>query len=323
MNTFPVTTSTLDSKFLGNFIKDKYALNSDFECSLFKTGINHTYFITDKKTSYAIRVYCYNWRSKIEIEEEIKILNYLKSNNTSISYPIPDEEKNYIQKINAPEAIRYAVLFSFAKGDKIRFLTENTCFIIGTLMANFHKLTLNKTTKRAIYNKDSLLKTPYKKLTQFFTEELPEMKAIKKIINSLDKTNFENTKKGIVHLDIWYDNMAIKNETKVTLFDFDFCGNGNQILDIGYFCNQLFNIEIKRDIYELKKNHFLKGYISILPLSDNELDLLPRAGLAVFIFYLGVQSHRFDWSNIFLTKNYLTMYVARLNSWVNYNKIDI
>ncbi|WP_111710085.1 phosphotransferase [Lutibacter citreus] len=318
MTVFPVTTSTLSAKELGEFIKDKYQLNKNFNCKLFRTGMNHTYFLSDNKTKYVIRVYSYNWRSKSEITEELKLLKLLKKNNLSISFPIQDKNGELIQKINAPEGTRYVVLFSFAEGGKIRFIDQETCFSIGSLMAKIHDLTLNKNIDRVSYNKKSLIELPYENLKQFFSEKLPEMEFIKEIGKSFHNSNFNSIPNGVVHMDIWYDNMAIKNENDITIFDFDFCGNGWQILDVAYFCKQLFFIELDKKQYELKLQSFLNGYQNIRKLSDKELQLIPKAGASVFVFYLGIQTQRFDWSNIFLSENYLKMFVGRIKSWIDY-----
>ena len=322
MKVFPVIASILSSKELGDFVNKKYALSENFSCELFRTGMNHTYFLSNSSEKYVIRVYSHNWRSKTEILEEIGLLQMLKENNLSVSYPIKDISGNLIQEVNAPEGIRYIVLFSFAKGDKIRFMDQETCFHIGSLMAKIHKISLNKTIKRVDYNTNSLLELPYNHLNKFFSETLPEMKFIKNIsqdiIKSFQNTNSDMIRKGIVHMDIWYDNMSVFNKNDITVFDFDFCGNGWQILDIGYFCKQLFHIETDKETYEQKLHRFLDGYKSVLALSDEELQLIPNTGLSVFIFYLGVQAQRFDWSNIFLTKNYLKMYVGKLQSWIDY-----
>ncbi|WFO15810.1 phosphotransferase [Cellulophaga baltica 4] len=323
MRPFPVIASTISEKELGEFAKKRYGLNENYDCKLFRTGINHTYFLSDNETKYVLRVYSHNWRSKSEIIAELELLNLLKENNLSVSFPIQDKNRELIQEINAPEGIRYVVLFSFAEGVKIRFTDKETCFVIGSLMAKIHNLTSNTTIDRISYDKESLLELPYEHLKEFFSEKLPEMEFIKEIGEFFQKTDFENTQKGVVHMDIWYDNMAVTNEKEITFYDFDFCGNGIQILDVGYFCKHLFHIETDKKEYELKMKHFLEGYQSIRLLSDNELKLIPKAGLAVFVFYLGIQAQRFDWSNIFLSENYLKMfYVERLKSWIEYNNIE-
>jgi len=112
----------------------------------------------------------------------------------------------------------------------------------------------------------------------------------------------------------------VNQEDGITIFDFDNCGNGPLILDVGYFCKQLFFIEADKEEYESKVKSFLEGYLQIRNLSDNELQLIPESGAAIFIFYLGVQAKRFDWSNIFYTENYLKMFVGRIKDWIDYHE---
>jgi len=322
MTTFPVTTSTLSETELGKFIREKYTLSENFKCKLFRTGVNHTYFISDNETKFVVRVYCYKWRTKIEIQQELELLNLLKKESVSISYPISDKNGNLIQEIKAPEGIRYVVLFSFAKGEKIRSMSNQTCYSVGLLMAKIHNVTENRKIERVNYNSEILINKSYNYLKTFFAEDLDEMKLVKEIGSKISKTieesNVIENQNGIVHLDIWYDNLSVDNENEITIFDFDNCGNGPLILDIGYFCKQLFFIETDKKEYEIKVNSFLKGYQEKRFLSDIELKLIPEAGASIFIFYLGVQAQRFDWSNIFLSENYLKMFVGRIKNWIDY-----
>ncbi len=322
MTTFPVTASTLSETELGNFIQEKYDLNKNFECKLFRTGVNHTYFLSNTQTKFAVRVYCHQWRTKSEIQEELELLKLLQNYNLSISFPIPDKAGNYIQDINAPEGLRYAVVFTFAEGEKMRFMANETCFAIGSLMAKIHNITATKKIDRIIYNSDVLLNKSYDYLKNYFSEDLDEMKYLKeigsKIFRNFEESNLSDSQKGIVHLDIWYDNLSVNSEKEITIFDFDNCGNGFLILDIGYFCKQLFFIESDKKIYESKVESFLNGYRKERDLSQNELKLIPDAGAAIFVFYLGVQAQRFDWSNIFFTENYLKMFVGRIKNWIDY-----
>ncbi|QHC85099.1 aminoglycoside phosphotransferase [Empedobacter brevis] len=324
MKTFPVIASTLSQTELGEFINEKYLLENHFNCKLFRTGVNHTYFLSNVNTKYVVRVYCHNWRTKAEIQEELDLLNSLKKYNLSVSTPIPDKNGNLIQEILAPEGLRYVVLFTFAEGEKMRFMTNKTCFAIGSMMAKIHNVTATKKINRINYNSDVLLYKAYEKLNLFFSENLDEMIYLKqissKIANRFEKIHLSEDQKGIVHLDIWYDNLSVNKENEITIFDFDNCGNGSLILDIGYFCKQLFFIETDKNEYETKVESFLNGYKKVRNLSEKELDLIPEAGASIFVFYLGIQAQRFDWSNIFLTENYLKMFVGRIKNWLDYYK---
>lgn len=64
MTTFPVTASTLSETELGNFIKEKYRFNENSECKLFRTGVNHTYFLSDSQSKFVIRVIVINGERK-------------------------------------------------------------------------------------------------------------------------------------------------------------------------------------------------------------------------------------------------------------------
>jgi len=322
---FPTVASILSPTELGKFITERYHLDEDFDCKLFRTGVNHTYILSGTTAKYVVRVYCYNWRTKVEIQEELKFLDFLKNNNLSISFPLPDKEGNLIQEINAPEGLRYAVLFTFAEGEKIRFMTKETCYSIGSVMGKIHNITAGKKIARVSYDFDVLLHDAYHHLNLFFSDELSEMGYIKQLSAKISKrfaqTNLSENQKGVVHLDIWYDNLSVNKENEITLFDFDNCGNGPLILDVGYFCKQLFFIETDKEEYEMKVESFLNGYRSERSLSEAELKLIPEAGASVFIFYLGVQAQRFDWSNIFLTENYIKMLGARIKNWIDYHEL--
>lgn len=327
MTPFPVLSSTISANHLGNYIKAKYGFE-EVTCSIFRTGINHTYMVKGDDTKYVFRVYSHQWRTKIEIEEEIRLLNLLDQNRLSVSYPIADSSQTYIQELMAPEGLRYGVLFSFAEGGKIRNLTENMCRSIGTWMAQMHTVTLNQKLERIDYSSFTLTSLPYDYARVYYSECLDEMQFVKKAGDLLTtifaKADSGHIRNGIVHLDMWYDNMNIQGQSEITVFDFDFCGNGWLILDVAYFCMQLFHTEPDKVAYKAKLTSFFEGYENLHPLTHEEKRLLPYAGMAIWIFYLGVQSQRFEnWSNIFLTENYLKHYLGQLKNWMQYFEAEI
>ncbi len=328
MNIFPVINSTISAEYLGVFIQEKYGLSSVTSCQLFRAGINDTYFIADQERSFVFRIYSFAWRSFLEISEEIRLLNLLKEHTISISYLIKDKDQSYIQRIPAPEGERFGVLFSFAAGQKVRFIAEKTAFQIGVLMAKMHEITVNKQVQRIDYDAHTLTQLPYQYARQHFSESNEDMRFVKRagaiISEQFKQASGKNLRQGIVHLDMWYDNMSIQAETDITIFDFDFCGNGWLLHDIAYFSKQLFHIESDKNVYASKLNAFFNGYESIISISEIEKKLISYAGLSIWIFYLGVQSQRFDnWSNVFLSENYLNRYIGMTKSWLAYHQINI
>ena len=324
MDIVPVIDSTIETNYIRKTLQVQYGLSVKTNCKLFRTGINHSYIITDNGQQYVFRIYSYNWRTEVEILEELKLLISLKK-QLSVSYPIPSKHDKLLLKFQAPEGLRYGALFSYAKGKKVRSLTMSMLEQIGTWIGIFHQLTVSKSLQRVDYNANTLTTLPYEYAKDHFSETLAEMEYLKKVTQQSNKL-FEQLDKnriktGIIHLDIWNDNIHIA-ETGITVFDFDFCGNGHLALDVAYFMTQLFHAEPNKEIYETKVATFLKSYESIRPLSKEEKIFLPHAGIAIWIFYLGVQSRRFDnWSNIFLTEMHLKRFVGMIQQWADYYKI--
>jgi Ser/Thr protein kinase RdoA (MazF antagonist) len=328
MTVFPVIDSTLSARHLATWAIEKYNIPTQTTCRLLRTNMNHTYVVAEPATTYILRVYSYNRRTLTDIAEEVSLLNMLKESGVGISYPIPDTYNTYIHEIQAPEGIRYAVLFSFAKGGKIRNLTGELCYQIGQTLARMHQATLGRQINRTTYTTHVLTHLAYQQAKVYFPESLPEMQFIQASAKKLDAVFEEvatmDTRTGIVHLDIWYDNMSITDDGQITLFDFDNCGNGWLILDIGYFCMQLFHTQPDKMEYEKKKALFLKGYQEITTIPEAEISLIPYAGLAIWIYYLGLQAERFDnFANIFLSENYLKMYMGKVKEWLLYHQITI
>src|SRR5690606_20221186 len=99
---FPVINSTLSASKLCRLIRDKYHLTENVECKLFRAAMNHLYVVTDITERYVFRVYTHDWRTKTEIEEELRLLLHLKRNDAPVAYPIMDMCNELIQEFEAP-----------------------------------------------------------------------------------------------------------------------------------------------------------------------------------------------------------------------------
>jgi Ser/Thr protein kinase RdoA (MazF antagonist) len=314
MEKFPVISSILTAEPVGLFVQTKYGLVADVSCKLLKTGINHTYLITDGIGKYIFRLYSLNWRSDLEINEEIRLLNLLRAREISVSYPLKDVNDNYIQHIEAPEGMRQGVLFSFAFGDKQFSFSTELHFKVGETMAYIHQATLKLKLKRVTYTPKLILEDPFVHLNKFLSaesEEMTWMVSVRKyLLNEINNIDITQLRQGALHLDIWFDNINITKDGQITLFDFDFCGNGWLCYDIAYYILQLYSTEKEVCERDLKVDNFLKGYESVTGMTDEERRILPMLGVSLYFFYLGVQCQRHDnWSNVFLNETYLKRFI--------------
>ncbi|MBV8328008.1 phosphotransferase [Chryseobacterium sp.] len=325
---FPTINSTLSPKALGQLIQQKYKLSDKTECSIFRLAMNHLYIVQDGEQKYVFRVYTHNWRTKLEIEEELKLLAYLKENDRQAAYPIKDKLNEYIQEIEAPEGKRFGVLFSYAKGTKTAKFSPQASFLIGQALAKVHQSTENFGLNRMSYNSENLLTKPVLRIKKFFHKNISEVEFLEKLSAFLtlkiQNINKAEMRSGSVHLDVWFDNLHIDDEKEITFFDFDFCGNGYLCFDISYFLFQLLTTHLNEEEYQEKAESFLKGYETITEISTEEKEFLPFACLAIMVYYISVQCDRFDyWTNIFINEDHLKRMVGNLKRWMIYNKIEI
>lgn len=317
MTSIPATSSILSASHLANFLREKYYLSDNTTCRLIKAGINHTYLVTDQADKYIFRVYSLDWRTEKEVLEEIKLINHLKIHDIPVSYAIADRNNHYLQEFQAAEGKRLAVLFSYAYGEKLLNYLPEVHFNIGALMAKIHQQTHDFTLERVNYTPKVLLMDSFEHLKKFLSPETDEMIFMETtqgyLLNYLKEVDTDKIRKGVVHLDIWFDNLNIDSTNKVTLFDFDFCGNGWLCYDIAYYILQVHSTERDDNECQMKVAAFLEGYESITKIGEEEKRILPMLGVTLYFFYLGIQCQRYEnWSNTFLNDVYLKRFINLL-----------
>jgi Ser/Thr protein kinase RdoA (MazF antagonist) len=314
MNHFPVSSSHLSARHLGSFLSEKYLLSAASECRFIRAGVNHTYLVEDGRDKFVFRVYSLNWRTEKEISEEIRLLMRLKEAGIPVSYPIADKAGRTIQVLHAPEGDRFGVLFSYAKGEKLHTYSPAIHEQIGAMLGKLHVEARDLSLERVVYTPQVLLTEPMEQIRKFLATDTPEWAFLESarglITELLSRVDESRLRRGAVHLDIWYDNFNISKDGEVTLFDFDFCGNGWLCLDLAYYVLQLTNLEKEEEERALKLESFWRGYESVASVTEEERRLIPTLGVSLYIFYLGVQCRRYEnWSNSFLSESYLKRFI--------------
>ncbi len=329
MQSFPVSSSILSATHLAGFLQKHYNLSTNASCKLLKAGVNHSYLVTDGSEKSIFRVYSLDWRTENEIGEEIRLLHLLHENGLPVSYPIVDATGIYIQALQAAEGKRFGVLFSFAEGEKLLNFSPDLHYKIGQIMARFHQITQNLPLARETYTPQVLLVDSLEKLKPFLPIDTAEMQFMlstqRYLLDQFASIDNTKTRRGVVHLDIWFDNLNIAKDGTITLFDFDFCGNGLLCLDIAYYILQIHSTETDEVEFNKKKDSFLSGYESVTKISDEEKRLLPMLAESIYFFYIGVQCQRFEnWSNTFLNDLYLKRFInLRVKRWLDFNKLNV
>ena len=239
---FPVHYSTLLSCALQEKILTRYPFNGFPLCEFSYRGMNDSYLVKDLTSQYLFKVYRHAWRSLVDVESEIELLQYLKSNGASVSFPIADKQGNTIQTIFAPEGERYAALFSYAEGSSLMAdMTMEQSRITGKEFAKIHMLTKNRQLKnqRSLLDLTALLDSSSFMIEPFIDDKNNDLTNLSEVIVRL-KEKFASVAlheldNGICHGDFHPANYHISERNEITIYDFDSCCVGYFAYDIATF----------------------------------------------------------------------------------------
>lgn len=316
--TFMVSENTLETK-----IKSKYGfLNA--ECKLMSNYRNTLYEVRYYSAKYVFKIYDRRTRMLEEIEGEVELLKALNKRGASISFPINDEDGNYIQQFKTAEGLSYGVLFTFAEGEICLKMTDKQLVILGQELAKFHNITssLELQHKFKEYTLKKLMIYPVKDLQPAFSELPEDYKYLQEInfivIRNLAKLNLSRFDFGYVHGDLNPGNIHFQGDNRLTIFDFDLAAKGFLIHDIVGIYLHFFNLirsgEATAEEASRSYTVFFDSYLEIRPLTDSEIDALPFMAAALLIYgiyfgYTHMDKTRFS--------KYLDENIKRLKDWTS------
>lgn len=290
----PVTYSLVSSKAIEDELIPTYGFPATSKVLFIHQGINDTYLISTSERKYILRIYRANWKSVANITAELDLLLLLNQNHISVSYPLPDKTGGCIQRIDCPEGIRFAVVFSHALGEALSSLNSNDASIFGQYMGRLHNITegLKVEGLSEKYTPAEILGNTKKSLQSLdgVTEEIYERahNILYKLENKLTRELLKNIRTGICHGDPHHENIFLETSSgKITLFDFDFCGYGLLPYDLGCFSRYERNSTVNR-------LNFLNGYEKVRSLNEIEKACLPYFEVLMRIFHLGTKSLNAD-----------------------------
>lgn len=328
MNHFPTQYSTLSTEALNHFLRDKYALEGITTKFLLR-GVSDTYLILkNEEPIHIFKVYRNNHRSLDELRGEVELLQILRRGKARVAFPISDIHGNIIQSFQTGEGTRNGVLFSFAKGQSYKDLTDEQLKVVGYEMAFNHNLLegLELSYGRLEYTLTTTLDHPLKILQRAFKEyHFPEgyqylleiARRSKKKLKSLETSNFSQ---GYCHYDYLPKNFHFTEENEFTLFDFDFAGKGYLVNDLMTLKAHYFLHTIYAGYTREKADHcfeiFVSAYREKRALSTDEIAAIPALGINFWIFYLAIQYQGYDdFSNHYFNINYLKNWVGWIEKW--------
>ena len=254
--------------------KDLLYINKKFNDERFlsfkgiKQGIENTnYLLKSKNKKYILTIF-EKRVSKKEIPFFMELMDKLYTSKLNCPKPLKNKDGKYL--INLKN--KTACIVSFLQGKDKKNLNTKNCYDVGRVIAQMHL----HTHKIKLFRKNSM---GVKNLNPF----LKSIKFKSKKFTNIDKflkINFDNIKKkwpkklpgGIIHGDLFIDNIFFKNNKLSGIIDFYFAANDYFMYEIAICINALCfdKINSKFKINKSKIKNLIKGYESIRNISLKE-----------------------------------------------------
>ena len=260
------------TKLSQNQLKDfisKYNLGELIDYKEIKDGIENTnYFIKTQKGKFILTLY----EKRVE-EKDLPFFIGLMRNLFDKSYlspePIINKNGNYISEV----AGKKAAIVSFLDGTAKKILSPENCYEVGMHAAKLHLITKNLSGQRE--NKLSVnswrrIYDKVKKDCSKIHSKLPEI--IDKNLDIIERSWPKNIPSGIIHADLFPDNIFFRNDKLSGIIDFYFSCNDFYAFEIAVCLNALCfegrNENLSFNVTKAKK--FVDGYSNVRKLSEEE-----------------------------------------------------
>ena len=251
----------------------KYNLGKLINYKGIEEGIENTnYFIKTEKGEYILTLY----EKRVE-EKDLPFFIGLMKNLFDQKFPTPEpvinKNGNYISEINGKKA----AVVSFLKGSAKKVLSPNDCFEVGLYTGKLHIITKNLSGKRENKLSINSWENIYSKVKNDCAKIHPNLtKIIEKNLELIKNKWPKDLPSGIIHADLFPDNIFFHNGKLTGIIDYYFSCNDFYAFEIAICLNALCfegkNENLSFNVTKAKK--FIDGYSSIRKLSDEEKNSL-------------------------------------------------
>ena len=272
----------LDHQEVRQFL-EQYNINNFKDYKGITEGVENTnYLIKTSEQDYILTIY------EKRVDENdlpffIKLLSYLSENKFPCPKPIANKNNEKINRIKN----KNAALVTFLNGQSKNKITSEECFEIGKITAQLHEITkkfnINRKNNLSIENWDSIFE---KTIKQKIDLEESIIKKTKNYLNFLKDKWPKNLPQGIIHADLFPDNIFFTNNKVSGIIDFYFACNDFFAYEIAICINSLC-FDNNSTFNMTKAKNLIDGYTSIRTLSEDEKKYLPILSMgAAMRFFL-------------------------------------
>ena len=279
--------------------KDIRLINSKFNIDEIKSfqgirkGIENTnYLLKTKKEKFILTIFEKRVSNR-EIPFFMKLMDSLNQSKISCPKPLKDKNENYLIKLKN----KNACVVSFLKGKDKQILNINNCFQVGKIISQMHsitkKLKFSRKNSMGIKNLNPLLKS-----IKFKSKKNSNLeKFLIQNLSNIKKNWPSKLPSGIIHGDLFIDNIFFNKDKLSGVIDFYFAANDFFMYEIAICINALC-FDKKRNKFKINKQkvkNLIKGYESVRKITIGEkksLNILCRGAAIRYLL-----TRLYDYSN--------------------------
>ena len=279
--------------------KDIRLINSKFDINEIKSfqgirkGIENTnYLLKTKKEKFILTIFEKRVSYK-EIPFFMKLMDDLNQSKISCPKPLKDKNGNYLIKLKN----KTACVVTFLKGKDKQTLNINNCYQVGKVISQMHsitkKLNLSRKNSMGIKNLNPLLKS-----IKFKSKKNSNLeKFLMQNLSNIKKNWPSKLPNGIIHGDLFIDNIFFNKDKLSGVIDFYFAANDFFMYEIAICINALC-FDKKNNKFKINKQkvkNLIKGYESVRKITIKEkksLNILCRGAAIRYLL-----TRLYDYSN--------------------------
>ena len=250
---------------------EQYNINNFKDYKGITEGVENTnYFIKTSEQDYILTIY------EKRVDENdlpffIKLLSSLSDNRFPCPKPIANKKNEKINKIKN----KNAALVTFLNGQSKNKITSEDCFEIGKITAQLHEITK----KFKISRKNNLSIESWQNIFEKTIKKKIDLdeSIIKKTNNYLSYLKGKwpkNLPEGIIHADLFPDNIFFTKNKVSGIIDFYFACNDFFAYEIAICLNSIC-FDNNSTFNMTKAKNLIDGYSSIRALGEDEKKYLP------------------------------------------------
>ena len=234
-------------------------------------GIENTnYYLLVNKKKFILTIYEKRVKSQ-DLPFFSDLMSSLNKANFKCPAPISNKENKTITELNGKKLM----IVSFLEGKAKQNLSPANCKSIGLEVAKMHELTKNfKLTRKNDLSINSWRKIfdSVKDNCANIHKDLPKL--IEENLDDVEKNWPKSLPKGIIHADLFHDNIFFTQDKFSGVIDFYFSCEDFFAFEIAICFNALCFDGLKSNLSfnVTKAKNFIDGYTSVRKLTDEELN---------------------------------------------------